>query len=413
MDTSVYVYGDTTDDLNDAQGRKADLNSQLDNVQKEIAQLQQQSNDTQAYIAQLDQKMNTLDQSVNKLNTDIAAKQEEIVQAEQGLQEAEERSQEQYEAMKLRIQFMYEHNPQNYVEILMSAGNMGELLNKAEYIREISEYDRTMLQEYQENIEYIANTKTLLENDHARLDEMLTSVEADKAALSVVQQAKNEELMALKTQTNQAQQKESSLHADLAQQENEIAAMEAKIAAEEAAREAAREAAKKAAEEASRKAQAELDKNKNDGDATLNPTKPSINDEDNKPSRSGFIWPTVSRRITSDYGDMEDRSSPHRGIDIGATVRGVSGDPIYAAASGTVTLATYSSSAGNWIWVYHGDGLYTVYMHCSALLVSEGDTVSQGQVIGRMGSTGISTGAHLHFGVRLNGSYVNPWNYVG
>ena len=125
------------------------------------------------------------------------------------------------------------------------------------------------------------------------------------------------------------------------------------------------------------------------------------------------MWPTVSRRITSDYGDTEDRSSGHKGIDIGATTPGVSGDAIYAAASGTVTLATYSSSAGNWIWIYHGNGLYTVYMHCSALLVSVGDTVSQGQTIARMGSTGNSTGAHLHFGVRLNGSYVNPWNYFG
>jgi murein DD-endopeptidase MepM/ murein hydrolase activator NlpD len=124
------------------------------------------------------------------------------------------------------------------------------------------------------------------------------------------------------------------------------------------------------------------------------------------------MWPTTSTRITSDYGDTSDRSSAHKGVDIGAVKIGVWGDPIYAADSGQVTIATFSATAGNWIWIYHGNGLYTVYMHCSSLKVSVGDTVTKGQVIATMGSTGNSSGAHLHFGVRLNGAYVNPWNYV-
>ena len=101
-------------------------------------------------------------------------------------------------------------------------------------------------------------------------------------------------------------------------------------------------------------------------------------------------------------------SSNHKGVDIGAS----SGADILAAASGQVVIATYSYSAGNYIMIDHGGGVSTVYMHCSQLLVSQGEEVSQGQVIGKVGSTGYSTGPHLHFGIRSGGSYVNPLSYV-
>ena len=126
-----------------------------------------------------------------------------------------------------------------------------------------------------------------------------------------------------------------------------------------------------------------------------------------------FKWPCpASSRITSQFGDRESptegASSNHKGIDIGAA----SGSDILAAASGTVVIATYSYSAGNYIMIDHGGGVSTVYMHCSQLLAAEGDEVSQGQVIAKVGSTGYSTGPHLHFGIRSDGSYVNPLNYV-
>ena len=234
---SQIVYADvTTDDLNSAKNTKSDINAQIQDTQAEIARLQQQAGDTQAYIAQLDSKMSELDTSLNNLNNNIALKQEEIANAQEGLAQAELDSQEQYEAMKLRIKFMYEHNNETYFEILLSSNNMGEMLNKAEYITQISQYDREMLERYQETVDYIANTKVQLENDYVQLDNMAASVEAEKGALEIVQQAKNTELANLNTQTNVAKEKESSLHADLAAQESAIEQMEAQIAAQEAAR---------------------------------------------------------------------------------------------------------------------------------------------------------------------------------
>jgi hypothetical protein len=129
-------------------------------------------------------------------------------------------------------------------------------------------------------------------------------------------------------------------------------------------------------------------------------------------SSVSLIWPTDSTEISSYYGLRElpegVGSTDHKGIDIAAA----EGTNIYAAASGTVTIAGYSDSAGNWIRIDHGNGTCTTYMHCSALYVSVGDTVTQGQTIAAVGSTGHSTGAHLDFRVLINGEYKNPLDYV-
>ena len=127
----------------------------------------------------------------------------------------------------------------------------------------------------------------------------------------------------------------------------------------------------------------------------------------------GLRWPLgVSGTITSNFGPRKaptaGASTYHKGIDIAAPV----GTTIYAAADGVVTTATYSSSAGNYVMINHGNGLYTAYMHASRLDVKVGDQVSQGDAIAAVGSTGVSTGAHLHFSVITGGKYVNPLNYV-
>ena len=133
----------------------------------------------------------------------------------------------------------------------------------------------------------------------------------------------------------------------------------------------------------------------------------------NTVSSGGFRWPVPSSsRITCTFGyrnaPTTGASTYHQGIDIGAST----GANIVAAKGGTVVTASYNVAAGNYIMISHGNGVYTVYMHCSRLLVSVGQSVNQGDVIALVGSTGVSTGPHLHFGVNVNGSYVNPMNYV-
>lgn len=128
---------------------------------------------------------------------------------------------------------------------------------------------------------------------------------------------------------------------------------------------------------------------------------------------TGFIWPCPDyKRISSYFGPrpqpVPGASTNHKGIDLTASY----GAAILASASGMVTTATHSNSAGNYIVIAHGNGMSTVYMHCSSLLVSAGDNVEQGEVIAKVGSTGYSSGNHLHFGVIKNGIYVDPLGYV-
>ncbi|MGN0327900.1 MAG: murein hydrolase activator EnvC family protein [Lachnospira sp.] len=369
--TSDYVYGDQNSDLQNANDKKNDIESKLEETRKTISDLQQKTSDAQSYIAQLDAKMAEVDGSLDQLATQIEQLEIEIEDTSQKLEAAEADASQQYDAMKMRIQFMYEHNDETYLSLLVNSSSMGEMLNRAEYITKISQYDREMLQKYNATVTYIALAKAQLDKDHEELVAAQASLEDQRAALSLLEETKIAELNSLKSMVSQQESYKASLEADKAAQERLIAQIEE-----------------------------EIRKKEQNGSSNI--------------SYDGgkFKWPTPSTRITSDYGDMEDRTSPHIGIDIGALNRGVAGDPIYAAYDGEVVISTYSSSAGNYIMINHGGGLYTRYLHCSSLLVKAGTYVTKGQKIALMGTTGDSNGVHLHFDVRYNGKVVNPWNYL-
>ena len=204
--------------------------------------------------------------------------------------------------------------------------------------------------------------------------------------------AKQTELQNYETKIASAEGQISEYAKSIEAQENQIRSIEAEMKRKE-------EEARKKAEEEKKKA------------AAANKTTPTY-----KTVSLGdisFTWPCpASGRITSGFGGRKSptkgASSNHKGIDISAPT----GTSIVAAAAGEVVIATYSSSAGNYVMLSHGGGVYTVYMHASSLLVSQGQSVKKGQTIAKVGSTGYSTGSHLHFGVRVNGAYVNPSKYV-
>lgn len=401
------VYGDTASELESANAEKADINKQLQNTKDELAALKKNTDDTEAYIAKLDEKMADLDGQLYELSNKIDDLTKQIEQKEVDLAEAEADADHQYEMMKLRIKFMYEHNDESYVALILSASSIGDMLNRSEYVSKISLYDRDMLTEYENTITYVAEVKAQLEEDRTSLESDKKILAANKASLEVMQKEKETELANYNKQIAQLNQTEQDLHSDLERLEDVIVAMEEKQKREE-------EEARKKAEEESRRKEEEAKKN----DSTSSSGSTSGGSSGNNsvtvlPSTGKYLWPTISKRITSRYGATKNRPYPHQGVDIGAVKPGVWGDPIYAADGGKVTLASYDSGAGNWIWIYHGDGVYTVYMHCSKFYVSVGDIVERGDTIALMGSTGNSTGAHLHFAVRVNGEYVNPEPYIG
>ena len=382
----------TKSGLSDAKSKKTALEAEKKKTEQELKNLEGLKSDTTAYVKKLDSSLESIGNELSKLNDDIDAKEKQIDTTKQELSEAKETEKSQYESMKLRIKYMYEKGDSTYVDLLMEAGSLSELLSKAEYITKISSYDRQKLDEYAATKEKIAEKEKALEGEHAELLTLQDETEAKQASVEKLLAAKQTELRNYETKIASAEGQISEYAKSIEAQENQIKSIEAEIKRkEEEARKKAEEEKKKAA--AANKA-AQTYKTVSLGDIS-------------------FTWPCpASGRITSGFGSRKSptkgASSNHQGIDISAPT----GTSIVAAAAGEVVIATYSSSAGNYVMISHGGGVYTVYMHASSLLVSQGQSVKKGQTIAKVGSTGYSTGSHLHFGVRVNGSYVNPTKYV-
>lgn len=367
----------------DAAKKKADsLEQEKQKVEEALKGLETLKNDAAAYVKRLDGELSRINQDLETLNSQIAAKEQEITKTQEELETAKEVESEQYASMKLRIKYMYEQGDTSFLDMLMQSEDLVQMLNRAEYIRKISEYDRQKLDELALIREEIGAKEVKLTNEHEELTALRGETEVKQQSMETMLTKKNQELKNFDNQIHEAQGQISEYEKDIQAQENKVKQLEAEIKRQE-------EAARKAAEAAGKEYKtAKL------GDIS-------------------FTWPCPSSsRITSSFGSRtsptEGASSDHKGVDIGAS----SGSAIVAAASGTVVISTYSYSAGNYIMINHGGGIYTVYMHCSSLLASEGQTVSKGQTIAKVGSTGYSTGPHLHFGIRAAGSYVNPLNYV-
>lgn len=415
--------------LEEAQQEKEKLEDALNEAQELIESLKGSKNNIQDKVTKLDAQLTKISIDISNLESQLEDKNLEISDTAKVLKEAQEDAKVQYEKMKLRIQYMYENRDKSYVEQILSARSISDLLNAVEYISQITRYDRQMLDKYQKTQVTVKDTKTALEQEKAELEQMQAQVEENRQAVSVLLTAKESELNAVNQDIKEANSQADAFEAELIAQEEIIAQIRAAEEAKKAARakaeaeaKAKAEAEAKAAAEAAAAAQAaeqegteepqEPQEGESETTASETPVEPEPIPEDTY-NGGAFLWPCpASTRITSDYGNRESptagASSNHKGIDIGAPY----GSDIVAAADGEVIFAGYSNGGGNYVMIDHGGSLYTVYMHASSLCVSKGDKVTRGQIVAKVGSTGISTGNHLHFGVSLNGGYVSPWNYL-
>lgn len=402
MQPVCNVQATEESNLSEAQQEKKTLENDLQKAKELIDSLKGSKEDIQSEVEKLDKQLNEISGKVKELESRLSKKRQEIADTESALNKAKEQEKKQYRNMKKRIQFMYENGQTSYVEMLLSADSFTDFLNAVEYITQISQYDRKMLKEYQNMQVTIADTQKTLETDYASLQSLQAKVQEEKQAVAALESAKKGELNDVADNLTDAQTVAKAYEAEIQAQNEVIAQIQA--AQKRAAEQQAAQQQAQAAEE-NQGATDAAGENQN----TAQNTTPSGNGQ----STGSMMWPCPSsKRVTSDYGPRTSptngASSNHKGIDIGAAY----GADIVAADGGTVLVATYSSSGGNYVIIDHGGGLCTVYMHASSLTVSAGQTVSKGQVIAKVGSTGISTGNHLHFGVTLNGVYVSPWGYV-
>ncbi len=405
--------------------RKSQLENDLKDAQALITQLQGQEGDTEAAISELDSKLTEISEKIDDLEQQTEQKNKELADSEEQLASAQENEAGQYESMKGRIRYMYQNSGVSYLEALLEAGSFAELLKKVEYMSSLMTYDREKLAEYQQLQVEIQNAEETIRQDKADLEALQNQLEDEQQAVNLLMEEKEQQLSGIRQGISEAEESAQEYQQKI-DAENQL--IQDMLAAEEAARKA--EEARKQQEELKR--QEELKKQQeaanNNNSSNSNNSNSSASDRDSgSSSDSGssnvntdnsytggvFTWPCPSsKRITSGFGK---RTSPtagastyHQGYDIGASA----GSAIVAAADGVVTTTGYSSVLGNYVILSHGGGLFTIYEHCSSVLVSKGQSVSRGATIAKVGSTGVSTGAHLHFGVQLNGKYVDPGNYL-
>ena len=347
-----------------------DLKNSINSVQQDINSLQAEKNSIQSYINQLDKKMSTLASEISKFEKQIEEKITDIEETKEELEEAKIACDEQYESMKMRIQFIYENPSASLIEMLCSSDNIAEFINRADYVASMSNYDRDMMDKLISTKEEIALKEETLEAELEELEMMQAELESQKKKVNASINSKKGELTAKANELGDATADQAAYKKQLEEQERLLNEIEDQIAR-------------------------------------------AANPDAYQGSATGFIWPCPAyTRISSYFGPrpqpVPGASTNHKGVDLAAPY----GSAILASASGVVTTSTYSKSAGNYIVLAHGSGMSTVYMHASALLVSVGETVEQGEVIAKVGSTGYSSGNHLHFGVIKNGTYVNPLNYI-
>ena len=355
--------------IENSQNALSRINESKKKIQSTIKNLNSLKNDMQKFIEELDKNLELLVDELNITLNNIDLKQEEINKTNEELEFAKEKEEKQYSDMKLRIKFFYEKGETSLLENILTGDNLEDILTKAEYIQSITNYDRSKLNELVKIKNDIIIFENQLQNEKAELVYLKEIEMAQKDNIEQLIVEKTKELEDTKSKINTSNAELKKLQEEEKKQEAEIAAIERAILAR---------------------------------------------GNSKRILQGGLVWPCPdSKRITSTYGKRsrptKGGSTFHQGIDIGAPT----GTKVIAAAAGEVVISKYSYSGGNYIMIDHGSGIFTIYMHLSKRSCEVGQEVSQGQKIGEVGSTGISTGPHLHFGIRKNGSYVNPITFVG
>ena len=359
-----------------AEEEKKNLQNSLTDAKKIKEKLEAEKNDLKKYVTELDTQLAAIQDHIAQLNAQIAEKETEIAVTQEELEQAKAKEEAQYEAIVLQIQLNYEQGDSSFLSAIFSGGTLSEVLNKLEYIEQVSEYSQNLLDEYMLNRQLIELCEQELIAAKELLDETREGVLAEEAAMEELIAAKEQTIKEYDSSISNKEKAIQEYEDDIQEQKEIIETLEAAVAEEKRKLLAA------------------------NGSVIIY-------------DGGQFKFPLASyTRISSEYGN---RMHPtlgvmkfHNGVDFAAPT----GTAIYAAYDGKVVAASYSSSMGNYVMIDHGSGLYTIYMHASKLYVSTGTVVVRGETIAAVGSTGRSTGPHLHFGVRLNGEYVSPWNYL-
>lgn len=385
------AFAASTDKLDSLKSQASQLNEQGSSLKNQLSGLQNEANSKLEEKAVLEQQISVLSAQIVNTQALIEEYDVQIADKQVELENAQQKADEYYQLFLARFRDLEEQGSVSYWSILFDAASFSDLLDRISFIADVVHYDNQIVDQLQAARQAVADAKADLETNQAEQVQAKTDLESQQAELSTDEAAVDAAIAEINSKADVYQSQLDEIKSQADALDEQIAAAQKEYEAQVAAEKAAQEAA-----------------NKNNNSSSNSNSSSSSSGS----GRISMVWPCASTRVTSEFGKRNSptagASTYHKGIDIGAST----GTAIYAAASGTVTEAGYSSSRGNYVVIYHSNGVSTAYMHCSALYVSSGNKVSQGQTIAAVGSTGISTGPHLHFSVIEDGTYVNPRNYV-
>lgn len=375
--------------LNQLEEREKELQSQIDELR---GKYEETEGEIEAMVTQkdiIDQEIALLNEQIDIINEQIASYSLLIADKQDELDDARTRLADLNEKNKERIQAMEEEGVLSYWSIIFEANSFSDLLDRLNMIQEIAAADQRRMKQISAVAEEVAKAQEELEGEKAGLE----GTKAELADAQVVLEGKRAEADELLLQL-------IAKGAEYEAMLDESEALQDELMLEIAAKEKEYDQAKYREWLAT-------------SVVTTRPTTSSTKPSGSAPSSSGWICPVPYYTLTSPFGmrlhPVLGYTRMHNGVDMACA----SGTPIYASKSGKVTVASYQAGgAGNYVSINHGDGFSSVYMHMTHYIVSAGQYVNAGQVIGYVGSTGISTGPHLHFGISYNGSYVNPMDYL-
>lgn len=364
------------DQISQAEQEKENLKNNLSDLQAIKDSLEAQKSDLKNYVVKLDGSLSQIEQNIADLESQIDVKEKEIENVEAELVIAQEAEDTQKDSMINRIRMMYEQKDVYMLELFLNAEGFNDLVNKVDYMENVMSYDKLQWEKFQETRQLVELCREEIELEKEILNQTKADVETEQNNLELLIAQKQSDITAYETDIHTKEKAIREYEEEIAAQDEEIRMLEQAIAEEK------------------RKIIAS-------------------NGTVIKYDGGVFKFPLKTyTRVSDDYGM---RMHPtlgvekfHNGVDFAAPA----GTAIYAAYDGIVVASSYSPTMGNYIMIDHGDSLYTIYMHASKLYASKDDVVIRGDTIAAVGTTGRSTGNHLHFGVRKDGDYVSPWNYI-
>lgn len=405
-----FVYGDIDDKKQDLD----DTNQKIDEVKEKVDKTKEEKGNVEAELKELGSKITKTNSELQSIENDISNIKAQIEKTKKDIEETQKEIDEKNDLVNKRLRAMYKTgNNISYLHILLSSESIIDFIQSFDTIKKVTDKDHELLESMENQKKIIEAKKDKLTSQEKQLTLATVQLKAKKSELQIASREKSK----LAVELDQSLQVSEQQYEELIEESNKIEQdikrleAEARRKLEEAKRKAEEEARRKAEEEAKRKAEEEA--KKNEGNEQSNPEPNPEPDEPDVGQSQGYIWPTPGYgTITSPYGNRFHPTlhvwKMHTGIDIGAPT----GASVVATREGVVIYSGWSGGYGNTVMITHDNGTTSLYAHNSALLVSEGAYVKQGQVISKIGSTGYSTGPHLHFEIRVNGKHQNPLNYV-